>query len=140
MKTPREILLKQHQSVEPQLDRMWVKELAPELRSERTPAHENVLLVVGWKLWRELIWPCRRVWAGVACAWLLIVGLNVASVEPARQIASKAGPRSSEEMQVLIEQRRMLAQLTDWPTEPAKTRKSNPPGPRSERTTKISAA
>jgi hypothetical protein len=104
--------------------------------------HESRIPLFGFArmLWGELIWPSRQIWAGLAVAWLLILGLNMASSEPAPRVVSKAVPSSSEELRVFIEQRRMLAQLTDWPTEPANTRKPNPPGPRSDRTTRISAA
>jgi len=138
MKTPREILLKRHQSVESKLDRMWTRNLSPELRQAGTPARENVFLAAGWTLWRELIWPSRRIWAGLACAWLLIIGLNAASFEPASPVISKAEPRSRDEMQALIEQRRMLAQLLDPLSETSSKRKSNPSGPRSDRGARIS--
>jgi hypothetical protein len=83
--------------------------------------------------WRELIWPYRRIWAGLACAWALIIALNVASYEPAPQVARKTEPPSCEEMRALVEQRQMLAQLIGpWP-EPAERQKSVSPGPRSDR-------
>ena len=139
MKSPREILLKQNRSVEPKLDRMWVENLSPELQSEGTPVGENVFLAVGWTLWRELIWPSRRIWSGLTCAWVVIVALNLASFEPAPQVANKAEPRSRDEMQALIEQRRMLAQMLDPLSEASAKRKSNLPGPRSDRGGRISA-
>jgi hypothetical protein len=116
MKTPREVLLSQHRHVEPKLNRIWHAELAPRLSG-------NVV-------WRELIWPCRRVWVGLACAWALIIALHVASSEPAPQITGKPAPRSRDEMQALVEQRRMLAQMIETP--PAANHKPNPSGPRSE--------
>jgi hypothetical protein len=146
MKTPREILLKRHRSVEPRLDRMWADSLAPKLRLELSsatavePVHQKLLFAVGWKLWRELIWPNRRIWAGLACAWVLIIVLNVASYEPSPQVADKAKPRSREEMRALIEQRQLLAQMIGPVPEPASRRKSHPSGPRSERADEISAA
>ena len=140
MKSPREILLKQHRAVEPKLDRMWAQNLSPELRSGRTPAGQNVFVAVGWTLWRELIWPSRRIWAGLACAWMVILVLNVASSGPPTKVAIKSEPRSRDEMQALAEQRRMLAQMLDPLSEPSNKRKSNPPGPRSDRTARILTA
>jgi hypothetical protein len=112
--------------------------LSAAARSE--PTERNPTSVILQTLWRELIWPCRIVWAGVACAWLLIIGLNAASFERTPRVASKTEPRSGEEFRAFIEQRQLLAQLTDAVPEPANTRKPNPPGPRSDRTTRISAA
>jgi len=118
---------------------MWTKNLSTELRSERTPAPENVFLAAGWKLWCELVLPSRRIWAGLACAWVAIVVLNVASSEPSSKVANKIVPLSQEEAQALMEQRRMLAQLIGPLPEPAYTRKRTSPGPRSERAAQTSA-
>jgi len=139
MKTLREILWNRHRSVEPKLDRMWVKTLAPSLRGEETPAGANPLIAFGWTLWRELVWPSRKIWAGLACAWVVILTLNMVSSEPTTRVASKVEPRSRDEMQALTEQRRMLAQLLDLQAETSRTRKSRPPGPRSDRAAGISA-
>ncbi len=98
MKTPREILLKLHRSTEPKLDRLWDESLAPELQRGRAHTREastgrqNLLLAAGWKLWRELVLPSRRIWAGLACAWVVIAVLNLASSEPATEVASQTKP------------------------------------------------
>jgi hypothetical protein len=140
MKTPREILLKRYQSAEPKLDRMWTENLATELRSEAAPAGKTVLLAVCWTLWRELVLPSRRIWAGLACAWVLIAVLNLASSEPTTKVASQLKPRSGEELRALMEQRRMFAQLIGPLSEPAYARKRTSPGPRSDRAMQTSAA
>jgi hypothetical protein len=140
MKTPREILVKRHQSVEPKLDRMWTGNLSPKLRSKGIPAHENVFVAIGWTLWRELILPSRRVWAGLACAWALIAILNLASSKPETKVVARSKPRSSEELRALIDQQRMFAQLIGPPAEPTYTQKRTSPGPRSERAAQTSAA
>ena len=91
-------------------------------------------------LWRELILPSRRIWAGVACVWLVIGVLNLASSEPTTtEVANQAKPTSREEMRVLIEQRRMLAQLIGPLSEPAYTQKRAAPGPHSERAARTAA-
>ncbi len=146
MKTPREILLKLHRSVEPKLDQMWDESLAPELQSGRAHIREtstdrqNLFLAAGWKLWRELVLPSRRIWAGLACAWVVIAVVNLASSEPTTEVVSQTKPRSGEELRALIEQRRMLAQLIGPLSEPDVARKSSPPGPRSEREAQTSVA
>jgi hypothetical protein len=146
MKTPREILLKLHRSVEPKLDQMWNESLAPELQSGRAHAREastvrpNLFLAAGWKLWRELVLPSRRIWAGLACAWVVIAVLNLASSEPTTEVVSQTKPRSSEELRALIEQRQMLAQLIGPLSEPAYTQRRTAPGPRSDRAVQRSVA
>ena len=146
MKTPREILLNQHRSVEPKLDRLWDESLAPELPSGRTRAREastdrqNLFLATGGKLWRELVLPSRRIWAGLACAWVVIAALNLASSETAARVVSQAEPRSGEEIRALVEQRRMLAQLIGPLSEPTDRQKRTLPGPRSERAAQTATA
>jgi hypothetical protein len=140
MKTPRETLLKRHQSIEPKLDRMWAENLAPELRSNATPARGNVFLAAGWKLWCELILPSRRIWAGLACAWVAIAVLNAASSDTSSRVVRNVAPPSREDTQALIEQRRMLAQLIGPLAEPSYPQKPTAPGPRSDRAAQTSAA
>jgi hypothetical protein len=142
MKTPREILLKRHQTVEPKLDRMWNKSLAPAVAAvcDRRDSKYNLFLAAGWALWRELVLPSRRVWAGLACAWVLIAVLNLASAEPATKAVSQAKPPSGEELRALIEQRRMLAQLIGPLSEPVYPQKRTAPGPRSERAAQTTVA
>jgi hypothetical protein len=137
MKTPREILFKRHRSAEPKLDRMWAEGLSAKLRS---PARENLFLTAVWTLWRELILPNRKIWAGLACAWVAIIVLNTANSEPSSQAAGKVEPPSREEAQALIEQHRMLAQLIGPLSEPAYIQKRTSPGPQSERAVQTSAA
>ena len=131
MKTPREVLLDRHRHAEPKLERMWAT-VAAVCDRRREPrefgAHRAPLQV----LWRELIWPSRRIWAGLACAWALIVVVNLANRETETRVAVNAPPPSPAEMQALIEQRRMFAQMIESSHE-ADKRDTKPPGPRSER-------
>ena len=123
MKTPREVLLSQHRHVEPKLNRMWAAALAPRL--------------AGNVVWHELILPCRRIWAGLACAWVVILAAHFAFSEPAAKVAGKTSPPSREEVQALAEQRQMLAQMIEAPRE-ADKRNTKPPGPRSEKALRTS--
>ena len=142
MRTPREILLKRHQTVEPKLERMWNESLAPSVAAvcDRRDSKDNLLLAAGWALWRELVLPSRRIWAGLACAWVLIAVLNLASAESTTKVVSQVKPPSSEELRALIEQRRMLVQLIGPLSEPVYTQKRTTPGPRSERAAQTTVA
>jgi len=133
MKTPREILLNHHRNADPKLVAMWNR-VAPHATAPR-----RIPMAVFHLLWRELVWPCRRIWAGLACAWALIIVVNATSYEPAPQVAGKAEPPSREEMRALVEQRQLLAQMMGSPP-PIDARQSNAPGPRSECNEEASAA
>ena len=78
MKSPREILLQHHRAATPALDRIRQDVLAGELgahattpRLENTDARDDAR-GFALKLWRELIWPCRQVWAALAAVWLVL--------------------------------------------------------------------
>lgn len=82
--------------------------------------------------WRELFWPSPFVWAGLACVWLVIIALQVASREPATVTARNTPPPTPEMLNALAEQRRLLTELIGpWVT-PAEAPKPKPPGPSSE--------
>lgn len=137
MKTPREILLERHQAAASKLDairRESVKQasgLADNTQSEtgRMP----VLLL----LWRKLIWPSRRVWAGLAAAWVLIVAVNFSMRDrsPASTMAAAPAPQM---MLTFREQQKLLNELIG-PDKPRATEAATPfvPQPSSERRLEI---
>jgi hypothetical protein len=134
MKTPREILRKQHRSIEPKLDRMWDEAIAPSLavvHNCRDPKHHLTLRSLQ-TLWQNLVAPNRWTWAGLAFAWVLIVIVNFASSEPVSQVVAQSDPNRVEEAHAFVEQRQMLAQLIGPVSEP-EPRKRTSPGPRSDR-------
>ena len=71
---------------------------------------------IAWKfsfnlLWRELVWPCRRTWAGLAAVWLTILVFNHSQADghPAVRVNSPTPP--GEMRLALREQRRVLDEL-----------------------------
>jgi hypothetical protein len=126
MKTPREILLEQHRSAAPKLDAIRNDVLNAERRSAE--AHPNWLVLC----WRELIWPSRRIWTGLAVAWVLILAANISLSEQSPAIV-KSGP-SSEMMMSLKDQQKILAELLNDHSVPrgADRQKIFSPKPRTE--------
>ena len=114
MKTPRVILLKRHQAVAPKLDAIR-REVLVGLKHKDTKTRswtDNfVTLCLGGskRLWLELIWPCRRTWAGLAVVWILILAANV-SLREQSPATIKSGP-SSEMIMTLKDQQKILAEL-----------------------------
>jgi hypothetical protein len=115
MKTPREILLEQHRSAAPKLDaiRREVVDAAADVNRRKQPVHELTFaatLANAIQLsFLELIWPCRRIWMGLAVVWILILAANVSLHEHSPAII-KSGP-SSEMMMTLKDQQKILAEL-----------------------------
>ncbi len=82
MKTPRKILLEQHRAAGPKLDAIRQSVAAAVCGHPITTGtalgqqSQTVATVICQTVWRELIWPCRRIWTGLAAVWLLILAVN----------------------------------------------------------------
>jgi hypothetical protein len=101
MKTPREFLLGRHQTAASKLDAMR-HEVISRLSSPGIFA----------KLWLELIWPCRRIWTGLAAVWGLVLLVNFCQTfgdtSPTRLASS---PPTAEMILALQKQEKMLNEL-----------------------------
>jgi hypothetical protein len=82
-------------------------------------------------LWRELVFPCRHIWAGLAAVWVVILVLNMPAGEKHPQLARVASPPDRQVLAVLREQREMLAQFIE-PMTPSPAIRPKTPGPRGE--------
>jgi hypothetical protein len=134
MKTPREILLARSRDAEPKLDAIRKNVLANCAgEAEKNPEHQSILSLsfVLMKLWQELIWPCRRIWLGMAAAWVVILTLNFATGEATPMATSLASRPTPEVIALLQEQRRMMVQLLE-PLPSMEASRPKIPGPRSE--------
>jgi hypothetical protein len=85
------------------------------------------------KIWLELFQPSRRIWAGMAAAWVGIFVVNFSIRDNSSALAMKSSSSPGIMMSVQ-QQERLLAELT----EPRETRIAEPakkttPQPRSER-------
>jgi len=139
MKRPREILLARHRQAERRLEAVRREALnvaAASAGSEATlspPVLGGLFWVALKKGWRELIWPSRRAWAGIAALWLGLLTFNLemkvpfAGAHPARS----APPR--ELARALEEQRQLLVELLQTAKVPLTEPPRANPRPRSER-------
>jgi hypothetical protein len=124
MKTPREILLERHAQVQPGLDAVRRKALATvrvpidaKMPQADVSNSSSFMFLLG-KAWRELIWPSRHAWAGMAAVWLGVLVANLemkassAAIQPVRPAFSREMVRAFEE------RRRLLSELLP-PSSPA---------------------
>jgi hypothetical protein len=141
MKTPREILLARHQTAEAKLDRIRRDAVlvAADVNRRSAPLREFTFAATAVRVlaifYRELIWPCRRTWAGLAAVWLAILAFNLPQAERG-QIASAKATTSPAGMRVaLLEQKRLLAELIGPVSQlsPAESPRRPKGQPRSER-------
>ena len=62
-------------------------------------------------LWRELIWPCRRTWVGLAVVWLLLLVFNLSQPGRGPVAVAKAATPFSQRRIAFQEQRRLLEEI-----------------------------
>jgi len=132
MKTPREILLQHHRTAEPRLDAIRRAAIASRPMNQAAITMDWPQAVVS-KLWRELIWPARRTWVGLAGAWIVIVTVNVHVVGNDEVAGRRFTPPSPATLLALREQERKFTELAE-PRElrEADRPKPGPPRPRSQ--------
>ena len=88
MKTPRDLLLARHQSATAKLDALRQAVVAdlnrPGAQAQRFP-FQFASVGRGWirQVWLELVWPCRRTWAGLAAVWVVLLLINVSQHDSA---------------------------------------------------------
>ncbi len=117
MKPPRDILLERHRAVEPKLDALRHTVLAGLNHHEDTKTRswtDNfVSLCLGGsnKLWRELIFPCRRTWTALAAVWMALFIFNVSQRDKVELAARKLPPPSPEAILAWRQQEKLLAEL-----------------------------
>jgi hypothetical protein len=129
MKTPREILLNRHRDAEPKLDDIREKAmmtLAPSAGSNPSVQAGRLWpLRIAWTLWRELIFPSRRIWAALAAAWVVLLWLNLPGGDKTPRMVAEALPPDHEIQALLREQQEMFAELIGFggpsPAVPNKT-------------------
>ena len=134
MKTPREILSGQHRLAESKLDAIRSEVVAQCREGRRVVVAKSVLTYLPVLLWRELIFPSRRTWAGIAAAWALILVVNFSLRDPGQDGAAKV---TAPEMMSFQEQQKLVNELLADRFVPVDLDrpKTFTPRPRSERST-----
>ncbi|HTV63286.1 MAG TPA: hypothetical protein VMH30_12025 [Verrucomicrobiae bacterium] len=107
MKTPREILFERHRAAVPKLNKLRRETVDAEF-----PRRSSSVALLNWPalLWRELIWPCRRVWMGLAAVWILIVAANF-SLRDNSQTAITESSSPEEIVTAWKQQQQLLTEL-----------------------------
>ena len=141
MKTPREILLAQHQAAETKLDgiRREAIRVAADVNRRSATVRELTFAATAFRAltipFRELILPCRRTWGGLAAVWVALLAFNLTQAEHGQTVAAKFATSPGELRLAFLEQQRLLAELIGPPLQPSPAeppRRPNPQ-PRSER-------
>jgi len=129
MRTPREILFDRHENTAPKLDaiRREIVNVAADVNRRKQPAREFTFAAALAKAitipFQELVWPCRRIWIGLAAVWILIFIFNFSQHDKSEMMARKTPPPSPEMILAFRQQERLLAELIG----PDVTRVAEPP-------------
>jgi hypothetical protein len=85
--------------------------------------------------WHEVIWPYRRIWAGLALAWVMILTGHLSLRDPSQTLALKSSPPSQAMIMALRDRQTILADLLSDHSAPreAERPKVFSPKPRTER-------
>ena len=124
MKSPREILLERHRATASKLDairRECVGQASSLSQNKRTETGRMPVLLL---MWRELVWPSRRIWAGLAAVWIMILAVNFSSRDHSQLVAEKSAP-TAEMVLTWWQQQQLLAELLG----PNETHTAAPPKP-----------
>ena len=119
MKTPREILLERHQAVTLKLDLIRQTTVAAvcDRRTSENDAYERrsqtAATTILRTLWRELIFPCHRIWTGLAAGWILIFIVNVSQRDGSQTVMAKSSPSQGMIMTFRDQQKLLDELLTD---------------------------
>jgi hypothetical protein len=139
MKTPREVLLGQHQAAEAKLDAIReevVAGLDPEtpVRATRMPPAAPRRASEFEAGWRQLLWSLRWHLAGLSAAWLVAVALSIGSPPaPAPRVVRQDATSPRQLLAALRENQRQLRELIGAPAaEPAPEPQQPALSPRSQ--------
>lgn len=130
MKTPREILLQRHQAAELKLDAIRREIITEEFNNQATKKQSwlnglvPLFLCCSKNFWRELIWPCHRIWAVLAAVWVLLLVANVSMRDSSQIIVAETSP-TPEMILSFRQQEKILAELIG----PNETHVPRPPKP-----------
>jgi hypothetical protein len=139
MKTPRDLLFARHQAAGPRLDAIRRDVMAAEFNHQDTKAQSWPVVFMSWclggfnRLWLELVWPCRRVWTGLAAVWVFLLIINVAQRDHSPVIIAQSQPTVAM-LLAFRDQEKILNELLadhSQPTEADRPR-NFAPKPRSE--------
>lgn len=115
MKTPREILFDHHQAAVPKLDAIR-REVVAELNNEDAKTQSFLTsfaplrLCCSNKLWLELVWPCRRIWTGLAAVWVLLAVVNFSQHDSSQIVMAKSATPAAM-MMTFRDQQKILNEL-----------------------------
>lgn len=85
----------------------WAKAVLAAGRPEPVRRSTTASAVGVW--WHDVIWPRRRIWAGLAAVWVVILAGNLSLPDHGQTLAGKSSPRQM--ITAFKDQQKILAEL-----------------------------
>jgi hypothetical protein len=135
MKTPREVLLNRHRSIEPKLSNIRQKVLNNRFGAESRIMESEVPTISGrFAAWFKLLRPFRFNLAGLGLTCLVILAFRLATPQTSNPVVAKSAAPSPDILAALQEKRRLYVELIEQgPAASVQPPKPTAPKPRSER-------
>lgn len=134
--------MNEHDLFEQRLQQQPLRKVPPAWRTaildaarNATPSQRSPAIAFPLLLWRELIWPCRRIWVGLAPVWVMLLAFNMTFVERRQVVTAEAKIPPAEIRLALQEQQRILDEIigSKPPPSPAEPPRRPADQPRSDR-------
>lgn len=102
----------------------WRAEILAAARASADGSAEKTEQPRPW--WLAWLWPSPVAWAGIACAWLLALGMNAAAFSGGDGSAKVSAPSSQAASSAMVQQQMLVREFFHPQEEPA----AAPPPPR----------
>jgi hypothetical protein len=103
----------------------------------QTTSIEAPAMIILQNIWRELIWPFRHVWAGLAVAWILIFAINFSIHDHSNSALTRSSPSPQTLPQYQQQEQLLEDMMAPNETPVAGPQKTDAPQPSSRRFSKI---
>ena len=116
----------------------WEKDLTDAIELQQSTRESRSYWLLDWC--REMVWPYRRIWTGMAAVWLFLFGVNLFERDPARTAAAQSSPPSLEMVRAYLSHEGFVGGPMARAQKPVAAPSGSPaPGPRSEQRRKSAA-
>ena len=105
------------------VEERWDKEFQAAI--EPFPSRQAAIIFSVFDWCRDMIWPCRRIWAGFVAVWLGIFAINLSTRDTAQSMAMKSSPPPAEMVKAFLQSEK--ARIEFDPDKPGENRVTQPP-------------
>lgn len=98
-----------HIQPDPIVQRQWAQAIQAAQQPEPVRRLTSAMAFCDW--WQEVVWSSRRIWAGLATVWAVLLVVNLSGRDPAQALARQSSPPSPEMIMTFRQQESLLTEL-----------------------------